>query len=788
VLVSPTSGLTTTEVGGTDTFNVRLTSQPSANVVIDLNSNKPDQGTVSPSQLTFTPSNWDTDQLVTVTGADSNGLEDGDVPYLIRLQPATSADPNYAGRDADDVEVVNQSVNNPPTMQNPPANIVFSEDDQTTTVNLMGIGIGQSNEGQTPSVTIDDTAVAAFLDVVLTYTAPASEGVLAMTPKADQHGSGNILITVSDGIDSVQKTVTVTVSARNDSPVLTVDGQNTLALGGTLAIRGGAGNPTTELRVIATDVETAIGDLDCRIPLRPNLGALKLGADPQTGTTLQNGSTFKYQAILDGHLHYVHNGVLSGDDGFAIEIADGGQLDTTTSTTDPSRSEVAIITLTITGLTPPQVTINNASPATWTEGDTPVRIDAGATVQDLDFDINLRNFSGGQLTVSAATAKVGERIAIDGTVLTGITVSGTQLQTNPGNALVGTMSGGIDQTPLTITLTAACTPTLAQAILSGLTWTNISDHPGATADDVETRTLTITLRDGGGSTSVPVTRDITIDPVDDAPTITAQTVKLTPGLTITGQIVASDPEGSAVTISTTNDGGLVLPGAGNLTIQANGNFTYRHTETLTFQDSFGVKAWAAFGGTTLAVAIDAVETSVQLTSAGNLATGMRLRIGSEDMLVTGLSGNTATVTRGANGTTAATASLGSAVTFSRSSITTSTIQVYISNLDPQAPVFANLPRMRVVQGTTFSYIPTVTGATSAVYQLSPKPEGVEGVDWTFNTTTGTITWPTIQAPGFTTPGDTSDDTGYYLFGILVINGNLSSYMPITLKVTVGGNG
>jgi hypothetical protein len=709
ITVTPTSGLETTEVGGEDTFDVVLTSQPTHDVRISLNSSVPSQGIITGGviELTFTPGNWNQAQTVTVRGQDANQLDDGNVPYQIRLQPAISTDPNYAGRDADDVAVVNRSVNNPPTMQDPPTNIPFTEDEAEKTVNLMGIGIGQSNEGQTPSVTIDDTAVAAFLDVVLAYTAPASEGVLAMTPKADQHGTGDILITVSDGIDSVVKTVTVTVSARNDSPVLTVDGQDTLALSGTLAIRGGAGNPASQLRIIASDIETAIGDLDCRIPLRPNLGALKLGPNPLTGTTLQNGSTFKYQEILDGNLHYVHNGVLSGEDGFAIEIADGGQLDTNTSVTDPSRSEVAIITLTITGLTPPQVTINNASPATWTEGDAAVRIDAAVTVQDFDST----DFDGGLLTVSAATAKVGERIAIDGTLLAGITVSGTQLQTNPGGVLVGTMSGGTDLTPLSISLTAACTPALAQTILSGLTWTNISDHPGAQPDDGETRTLTITLTDGDGSTPVPATRSITVDPVDDAPVIAAYTVVLTPGLTVSGQLIASDPEGSAVTFATTTPG-VTLPGRGNLTIDTAGAFTYEHNNLLYFTDSFGVTV-----------------------SAG---------------------GQTAT----------------------------RTIDIVISDVDPLAPAITSLAPMRISAGGSFQYTPTFPpGVNTAAYQYQLVPQPEAGT-WTFDASSGRLNWPSIPAPG--------DGSGYHRFGILVIDRTSSparaSYQPVTLKVSVGGNG
>ena len=49
--MTPTSGLTTTEAGGTATFTVVLTSQPTANVTIGLTSSNTAEGTVSVSSV-----------------------------------------------------------------------------------------------------------------------------------------------------------------------------------------------------------------------------------------------------------------------------------------------------------------------------------------------------------------------------------------------------------------------------------------------------------------------------------------------------------------------------------------------------------------------------------------------------------------------------------------------------------------------------------------------------------------------------------------------------------------
>ena len=82
ITVTPTTGLTTTEAGGTATFTVVLNSQPTADVTIGLSSSDTTEGTVAPASLTFTAANWNVAQTVTVTGVD-DALDDGDVAYTI---------------------------------------------------------------------------------------------------------------------------------------------------------------------------------------------------------------------------------------------------------------------------------------------------------------------------------------------------------------------------------------------------------------------------------------------------------------------------------------------------------------------------------------------------------------------------------------------------------------------------------------------------------------------------------------------------------------------------------
>jgi Calx-beta domain len=107
ILVTPATGLITTEAGGSATFTVTLASQPSAGVSIALSSSDSTEGTVSPAMLAFTTSNWNMPQTVTVTGVD-DAVVDGDVAYTVITAAATSTDADYAGVDAADVAVSNR--------------------------------------------------------------------------------------------------------------------------------------------------------------------------------------------------------------------------------------------------------------------------------------------------------------------------------------------------------------------------------------------------------------------------------------------------------------------------------------------------------------------------------------------------------------------------------------------------------------------------------------------------------------------------------------------------------
>ena len=103
--ISSISG-NTGEDGTQATFTVKLKIQPTDDVTIGVSSSDETEGTVSPTSLTFTSENWNSDQTVTVTGENDDAI-DGNQEYSIVLGEASSNDSNHDGLNPDDVSVTN---------------------------------------------------------------------------------------------------------------------------------------------------------------------------------------------------------------------------------------------------------------------------------------------------------------------------------------------------------------------------------------------------------------------------------------------------------------------------------------------------------------------------------------------------------------------------------------------------------------------------------------------------------------------------------------------------------
>lgn len=98
---------TVTEAGATETFTVVLDVQPTSEVVINIASDNTGEGTVDKATLTFTNTNWNTPQTVTVTGVDDSTV-DGNQTVTITLSVDDAASDNAYDAVADKtVTVIN---------------------------------------------------------------------------------------------------------------------------------------------------------------------------------------------------------------------------------------------------------------------------------------------------------------------------------------------------------------------------------------------------------------------------------------------------------------------------------------------------------------------------------------------------------------------------------------------------------------------------------------------------------------------------------------------------------
>ncbi len=226
--VSPTSGLTTTESSGTATFTIVLNSEPTGNVTIDLASNDPGEGTVSPSTVTFTSGNWGMPVLFTVTGQDDQ-VEDGDIQYDIVTDAALSpGDSNYDGLNASDVNITNTDNDNAGIWISQLANITTDEDGGYTDLSIHL----QSQPLSTIvlEITSDDASEGTVSVGTLSFTTSnwITNQQVRINGEDDDFIDGNvnynITVSVFSGDTTYVKESDIIISAQNaDNDVATVN-------------------------------------------------------------------------------------------------------------------------------------------------------------------------------------------------------------------------------------------------------------------------------------------------------------------------------------------------------------------------------------------------------------------------------------------------------------------------------------------------------------------------------------------------------------------------------------
>jgi hypothetical protein len=215
--VTPVSGLTTTEAGGTDTFTVVLNTAPIQDVTIALTAQDTSEvlvmGGDSPATpvssitLTFTSADWSTVQTVTVVGQD-DVASDGNQTSSVATGVTASTDTAYNGLNAADVSVTTSDDNTVGITVSPTAGLTTTEISGTATfsvsLNTQPIAASQVVillvNGDTTEVSLSTTSLT-FTDA--DWSTPQT---VTLTGVDDAESDGAVLVTIQTFVDTLATT------------------------------------------------------------------------------------------------------------------------------------------------------------------------------------------------------------------------------------------------------------------------------------------------------------------------------------------------------------------------------------------------------------------------------------------------------------------------------------------------------------------------------------------------------------------------------------------------------
>ena len=226
------AGVTVTESGvdidttvgendGEDTYTVVLTTQPTGDVTITPASDDTSVALVS-GALTFTTTNWNTPQTVTVTGVNDDIDNMGDQRTTTVTHVAASTDGNYEGFDVDSVAVTATDDDGPPSLAIDSPPVTEGDDGATVTLTYTVTLTGGTERQVTVEYADADGGTATSGTDYDTITG----GTLTFTPGTTTQ---NIDVTVTgDNIDEENETVVVRLSMPDNAMITTADGTGTI--------------------------------------------------------------------------------------------------------------------------------------------------------------------------------------------------------------------------------------------------------------------------------------------------------------------------------------------------------------------------------------------------------------------------------------------------------------------------------------------------------------------------------------------------------------------------------
>ena len=302
--------LTVAENAGTNTYTVKLTSQPTNDVTVTPTSSDTSKAAVS-GPLTFTTTNWNTAQTVTVTGVEDTSSIPGGRTATIS-HPATSADTDYT------------------LSAGPRVTVGITENDPGVTVSKTALSVAENAGTNTYTVTLNAEPSAS-----VTVTPASSD-----TSKATVSGA-----------------LTFTTTTWNTAQTVTVTGVND-----SLSNTGGRTATITHTTASTDSGYNALGST-------PSVGVTVNDDDavtitPTTLTVAENAGTATYTVTLKAQPSADVTMTVTSDTPANAKVhTDDEPPGTTTSLTFTQTNYDTAQTVTVTGVND---AIDNPSPRTAT--------------------------------------------------------------------------------------------------------------------------------------------------------------------------------------------------------------------------------------------------------------------------------------------------------------------------------------------------------------------------------------------------------------------------------------
>jgi hypothetical protein len=517
---SPTLGLTE---GESRDLAVGLGFQPSGNVTVTVASNNIASTTVSPTMLTFTPANWTTSQIITLSAPHDVDLAASAATITGSLAGATSGTIAVSVTDDDQQRVVAS-----------PATIALTEGGSGTASFALGF---QPASNVTVTVASNDTSLATVTGGTLTFTpanyataqnvtvnAPQDLNLVGGTATVSGTASGAITGTISVPVteDDVQTVIvnptTINGLTEGQSQVVSarlafIPTADTVVTGTTTNSSVATfGAPTTRTFTAATyNVDqiftvNAVEDID----LAGNSVTMKLDAPGATGGTVAVTTIDNDTQVVRGTptaINMTEGG--STTIGITLDFAPATNVTVNISTSNAAVASISATTLTFT-------------PTNY------------ATAQNVTVtavhDADLTNQSAiiTMASTGATSATTAVNVTDDDTQIVQFSTTSTSVTEGLTNSMVGVRLGFVPAANVTVTI--ASTDTGAATVSpSTLTFTTANYNTyqfititGTTDADVVSESCSITGTASGatsGSTSVTVNED-------DVQSITVSTTAL----------------------------------------------------------------------------------------------------------------------------------------------------------------------------------------------------------------------------------------------------------------------